>query len=43
LAADLPANLKTAAELEKTIADFFAGKAVPTISPEQAVTAEGEE
>lgn len=43
LAADLPANPKTAAELEKIIADFFAGKTVPTISPEQAVTEEGEE
>ena len=43
LAADLPRNSKTAAELEKVIADFFAGKAVATISPEQAVTEEGEE
>jgi hypothetical protein len=43
LASDLPANPKTGAELEKMIADFFAGKAVATISPEQAVTEEGEE
>jgi hypothetical protein len=43
LAADLPRNSKTAAELERIIADFFAGKRVATISPEQAVTEEGEE
>src|SRR5438552_9719634 len=42
LAADLPPNPKTAAELERIIADFFAGKAVPTISPEEAVTEEEE-
>lgn len=43
LAADLPPNPKSSAELEKTIGDFFSGKAVPTISPEDAVTEEEEE
>ena len=43
LASDLPPNPKTGAELEKMIGDFFSGKAVPIISPEQAVTEEGEE
>jgi len=42
-AAKLPANPQTPEELQKTIADFFAGKAVATISPEEAVTAEEEE
>lgn len=40
LAADLPPNPKTAAELEQMIADFFSGRAVATISPEEAVTEE---
>lgn len=43
LAIDLPPNSKTAAELHKTIADFLAGKVVPTISPEEAVTEDEEE
>ena len=43
LAVDLPRNSKIPSELEKIIADFFAGKKVTTISPEQAVTEEGEE
>jgi hypothetical protein len=43
LAADLPLNPKSRGELEKLIGDFFAGKAMPTISPEDAVTEEGEE
>ncbi len=42
-AAKLPPNPETAAQLQKTIADFFAGKAVPTISPEAAVTSEEEQ
>ena len=42
LAADLPPNPKTASELEQIIADFFAGKIAPTISPEKAVTDEEE-
>lgn len=42
LAADLPPNLKTAAQLEKIVAGFFAGKVAPTISPEDAVTADEE-
>jgi Eco29kI restriction endonuclease len=40
LAADLPLNPKSRGELEKLIGDFFAGKAMPTISPEDAVTEE---
>lgn len=40
LAADLPPNPKTAAELERMIADFFSGRAVATITPEEAVTEE---
>ena len=40
LAADLPPNPKTSAELEQMIADFFAGKVRATISPEEAVTEE---
>ena len=42
-AAKLPPNQKTALELLKLVADLFAGKAVPTISPEEAVTEEGEQ
>jgi Eco29kI-like restriction endonuclease len=42
LAADLPLNPKTNTELERMIDDFFAGKSVPIISPERAVTEEGE-
>jgi hypothetical protein len=42
-AAKLPANPEKPAELQRTIADFFAGKAVPTISPEAAVTEEEDE
>ncbi len=40
LAVDLPPNPKTATELEQMIADFFAGRAVPIITPEQAVAEE---
>ena len=36
----LPANPKGQRTLEKMIADFFAGKHVPTISPRDAVTEE---
>ncbi len=42
-AAKLPANPEKPAALQKTIADFLAGKAVPTISPEAAVTEEEDE
>jgi len=42
-AAKLPPNPKNAPELLRLVADLFEGKAVPTISPEQAVTEEGEE
>jgi hypothetical protein len=42
LASDLPPNPKSAAELEKMIADFFSGKRVPIISPEAAVVEEEE-
>lgn len=42
-AAKLPPNQKTAAELLRLVADLLAGKAVQTISPEEAVTEEGEE
>lgn len=42
LASDLPPNPKGTAELERMIADFFAGKTVPTISPEAAVTQDEE-
>lgn len=42
-AAKLPENPETAEQLQKMIADLFAGKAVPTISPEEAVTAEEDE
>ncbi len=42
-AAKLPANPETPAELQKLISDFSAGKTVPTISPEAAVTAEEDE
>jgi len=37
LAATLPPNPKNAAVLKELIADFFAGRPVPTISPKQAV------
>jgi hypothetical protein len=43
LAADLPPNPKTAAELEQMVGDFFAGKQVPTISAQTAVVEEEEE
>jgi Eco29kI restriction endonuclease len=42
LAADLPPNPKSAAELEQMIVDFFSGRQVPTISPEAAVVEEEE-
>ncbi len=42
-AAKLPPNQRTAAELLELVADFLAGKAVQTISAEEAVTEEGEE
>jgi len=42
-AAKLPPNPKTAAELQEMIGDLFAGRAVPMISPAQAVTEEEEE
>lgn len=41
-AARLPAGPENARKLETIIADFFAGKAVPTIPPEKAVTEEEE-
>lgn len=40
LAGDLPRNPRTSTELEEMISDFFAGKTVPTISAEEAVTEE---
>jgi len=40
LSAELPPNPKTSAELERLVADFFARKAVATITPEEAVTEE---
>ena len=43
LAQVLPPNPKSAAELEKIIEDFFAGKVKPAISPEEAVIKEEEE
>lgn len=43
LAADLPLNPKSAKDLEQLIADFFAGKQLPTISPEAAVVEEEEQ
>jgi Eco29kI restriction endonuclease len=43
LAADLPPNPKTSAELQQIIVDFFAGRVRPTISPEEAVIREEEE
>lgn len=39
-ASRLPPSPKTAQQLGKMVADFFAGKAVPKISPERAVTQE---
>lgn len=39
-AADLPENPRSSAELHRMVADFFAGKPVPVISPEKAVTEE---
>jgi hypothetical protein len=42
LADGLPSNPKKAVELQQMIADFFAGRAVPTISAEEAVTEEEE-
>jgi hypothetical protein len=42
LAFDLPPNPRNAAELQKMIADFFAGKLKPAITPEQAVTEDEE-
>lgn len=39
-AAMLPAHTKTAKELQRTIADFFAGRKVPSISAEKAVIEE---
>jgi hypothetical protein len=43
LAADLPPNPKSAAQLKQMIADFFSGKKVPTISPEVAVIEEDDQ
>ncbi len=42
LAAGLPPNSKGIAELERMVADFFAGRPVPTITPEEAVIEEEE-
>ncbi len=39
-AAMLPAHAKTAKELQRTVADFFAGRKVPSISAEKAVIEE---
>lgn len=39
-AATLPVHTKTAKELQRTIADFFAGRKVPSISAEKAVIEE---
>jgi hypothetical protein len=36
----LPPNPLTSTQLEKVIADFFAGKAVKVLSPDEAVTEE---
>lgn len=43
LASDLPVNPKTANQLEEMIANFFAGRQVPTISAEEAVIEEEEQ
>jgi len=43
LAHDLPPNPQSAAELEKMIVDFFAGRRGPAIAPEEAVMQEEEE
>ena len=43
LANDLPRNPTSPTELERMIADFFAGRAVPKMTVEQAVIEEGEE
>ena len=43
LAHDLPPNPQSTAELEKMIADFFAGRRGPAIAPEEAVMQEEEE
>ena len=43
LAADLPPNPRSAAELEKMVSDFFAGRQPPTLTTEEAVTQEQEE
>lgn len=43
LAGDLPPNPQTAMQLKKLVNDFFVGKAVPTLSPKDAVINEEEE
>lgn len=43
LAADLPPNATSVSELHQLIADFFAGRAVPTISAKEAVINEEEQ
>lgn len=43
LASDLPPNPKTTTELQRMIADFLAGRAVPTLTAEEAVIEEAEE
>lgn len=40
LAADLPPNPKSSAQLRRTITEFFAGRQPATITPEQAVVEE---
>lgn len=43
LANDLPENPRSAAELEKMVINFFAGRQAPTISPAEAVIDEEEQ
>jgi hypothetical protein len=43
LAADLPPNPKTKANLERTISDFFAGRVRAALTPDEAVIEEEEE
>ena len=43
LAIDLPPNPRNATDLERMVADFFAGRQAPTISPEAAVVEEEEQ
>jgi len=43
LAKDLPRNQNSTAELERMVADFLAGKAVPKMTVEHAVIEEAQE